>query len=98
MYYRRFLTAALYITSCIVHRFNPRAAWQIQVMAFLFVYVSFLQTFAVSRQVGPLLVMIGKMFKDISSFVIIWAVFLIGFAGAIHLSVMAQVRHFSNPS
>jgi hypothetical protein len=35
--------------------------------------------------------MISKMFGDIASFVIIWAIFLIGFSGAIHLSVMAQV-------
>lgn len=89
----RFSTTSLYIASCITHVQVPRVAWQVQAITFLLAYISFLQKFAVSRQLGPLLVMIGKMFKDISSFVVIWAIFLIGFAGAIQLSVMAQVIH-----
>ncbi len=43
---------------------------QIQCISFLLAYLLILQIFGISKQLGPLLVMIGEMSKDIVSFLV----------------------------
>lgn len=85
------LAVVIYLVAAVVAVWDPLVARQMHAAAFALFYFQLLSILSISPNLGPLLVAIGKMIYDITNFLLIFFVVVIGFGGAMYSAQQASL-------
>lgn len=86
-----FIAIMTYLLGIVIEVFDVRMARNLHAASFIFFWFQVLNTLSVNRNMGPLLVAIGKMFNDIANWMVIFVIIVIGFGGAMHAATQSSV-------